>query len=315
MLDKCVRDQWAIDDLDWSVPPPEMPRDKEEAVVQAFVDMAGIELLAGALFDVQRRKTSDPTLAKIFSTFVADEKRHSAVAARLAKHYDVHHYRTYTESPALTKFRPYFLEVVENTSPEIANAYITAGELILDVALLRSIDDYVDDEMSHAAMHLINRDESRHIAVDFHMTEYYCSDEHLASIRRRPRQSPREVAAGLRSVGTMMWHAKPFLQQVFLAPMDRTDPTGKRVQEAFKRIQLVLRKPTVARTPFSKMMIGLQGLYNHPVFGKVFGRILLRLLGAEDRAARILFTPEELARTQRMSFDELAEEALQAKYS
>ncbi len=315
MLDKCVRDQWSIDDLDWSVPPPALPRDKEEAVVQAFLDMAGIELLAGALFDVQRKKTDDPTLRKIFSTFVADEKRHSAVALRLSKHYDVHHYRTYTESPALTKFRPYFLRLVENTSPEIANAYITSGELILDVALLRSLDDYVADDMSHQAMHLINRDESRHIAIDFYMTELYCSDAHLEAIRRRPRPSVREMVRMTRELGTMMWHAKPFLQQVFLAPMDRTDPSGARVQEAFKRNQLVLRKPTVARAPFSKMMIKAQELYNHPIAGRVLGPVLLRLLGAEDRAARILFTKEELARTQQMSFDELAEEALAVKYN
>ncbi|MEO8698854.1 MAG: hypothetical protein ABI867_02390, partial [Kofleriaceae bacterium] len=197
--------------------------------------------------------------------------------------------------------------------PEIANAYITSGELILDVALLRSLDDYVADDMSHRAMHLINRDESRHIAVDFHMTEFYCSDEHLAAIRSRPRPSLREMIVATRTLAKMMWHAKPFLQQVFLAPMDRTDPSGKRVHEAFKRIQLVLRKPTVARTPFSKMMIGAQSLYNHPVFGRIFGRALLRLLGADERAARILFTDADLARTQRMSFDELAEEALAIK--
>ena len=314
MLEKCVRDQWSIGDLDWSVPPPRMSRDKEEAICQAFVDMAGIELLAGALFEVQRDKTEDPTLKKIFATFVADEKRHSAVAARLARHYDVHHYREYVESPSLTKFRPHFLAVVRQTSPEIANAYITAGELILDVALLRSLDDYVADEMSHRAMHLINRDESRHIAVDFHMTEHYCSDAHLAEIAARPRMRVREAARGLGTVATMMWRAKPFLEQVFLAPMDRTDPTGRRVQEAFKRIQLVLRKPTVARTPFSKLMIALQAAYNHPVIGRVFGPLLLRALGAEERAARIQFTREELARTQRMSFDELAEEALAVKY-
>src|ERR1700712_1802251 len=100
MLDKCVRDQWSIDDLDWSLPPPQLPRAKEEAVVQYFIDMAGIEKLAGALFEVQRQKTADPTLMKIFSTFVADEKRHAAVAERLAHHYDVHRYRAYTESPS-----------------------------------------------------------------------------------------------------------------------------------------------------------------------------------------------------------------------
>lgn len=315
MLDKCVRDQWSIDDLDWSVPPPVMTRDKEEMIVQAFLDMAGIERLAGALFEVQREKTTDPTLMKIFSTFVADEKRHAAVAARLAAHYDVHHYRTYTESDALTKFRPHFLALVRNTSPEIANAYITSGELILDVALLRSLDDYVADDMSHQAMHLINRDESRHIAIDFHMTEHYCSDAHLAEIAKRPRKPIRETLRMTRVLATMMWHAKPFLEQVFLAPMDRTDPSGRRVHEAFKRIQLVLRKPTVARTPFSRFMIKMQELYNRPVIGKLIGPLLLRALGAEDRAARILFTPEELARTQQMTFDELAEDALAVKYS
>jgi hypothetical protein len=315
MLEKCVRDQWSIDDLDWSVPPPQLPRDKEEAVVQYFTDMAGIELLAGALFEVQREKTTDPTLKKIFSTFVADEKRHSAVAARLARYYDVHHYREYVESPSLTRFRPHFLELVRRTSPEIANAYITSGELILDVALLRSLDDYVADGMSRQAMHLVNRDESRHIAIDFHMTEVYSSDEYLAEVRRRPRPSARELASGLRVLVTMMWHAKPFLHEVFLAPMDRTDPSGRRIAEAFKRIQLIMRKPTVARQPFSKFMIGAQNLYNHPIAGKLFGGVLLRALGADARSARYLFTPDELAKSQRMSFEELAEEAVAAKYS
>jgi len=315
MLEKCVRDQWSIDDLDWELAPPNLPRDKEEAVVQAFLDMAGIEKLAGALFEVQRQKTTEPTLKKIFSTFVADEKRHAAVALRLSQHYDVHKYRTYVESDALTKFRPHFLRLVQDTSPEIANAYITSGELILDVALLRSLDDYVADDMSHRAMHLINRDESRHIAVDFHMTEHYCSDEYMELISKRPRPSLREMARMAKVLGTMMWFAKPFLQQVFLAPMDRTDPSGRRIHEAFKRIQLVLRKPTVARSPFSRLMIKMQELYNRPILGKLFGRVFLRVLGAEDRAARILFTQDELKKTMGMSFDELAEEALSLKYS
>ena len=312
MLDRCVRDQWSIDDLDWSLPPPRLPRDKEEAIVQYFTDMAGIELLAGALFEVQRDKTDDPTLKRIFATFVADERRHSAVAARLATHYDVHRYRTYIESPSLAKFRPHFLALVRMAPPSLANGYITAGELILDVALLRSLDDYVADEMSHRAMHLINRDESRHIAIDFHMTEVYASDAYLRA-QRRP--SAFEIATGLSSLLRMMWHAKPFLQEVFLAPMDKTDPTGRRVREAFKRIQLLVRKPTVARLPFSRAMLAMQALYNRPFVGPTLGRVLLRALGADARSARFLFTEAELARAQRMTFDELAEDALAAKYS
>jgi hypothetical protein len=303
MLDKCVRDQWSIDDLDWSLPPPQLSPEKEQAVVQYFTDMAGIELLAGALFEVQRETTTEPTLHKIFSTFIADEKRHSAVAARLAEHYNVHRYREYVESPSLTAFRPHFLNLVKNTSPEIANAYITSGELILDVALLRSLDDYVADVMSHRAMHLVNRDESRHIAIDFYMTELYASDEYLAEAAKRPRKTVREHASGARALVTMMWHAKPFLHEVFLAPMDLTDPSGRRLREAFKRVQLIMRKPTVARLPFTRFMIAMQNLYNHPIAGKIFGPVLLRALGADERSARF----------RRMTFEEMADEALAAK--
>jgi hypothetical protein len=166
--------------------------------------------------------------------------------------------------------------------------------------------------MSHRAMHLINRDESRHIAVDFHMTEVFTSDEYLAATKL---PGPLGLARGVASLATMMWHARPFLIEVFVRPMDRTDPSGRRIREAFKRIQLVMRKPSVARTPFMRFMIAAQDLYNRPVLGKVFGRVLLRALGAEERAARYQYTAEELARSQRMSFDELAEDALQAKMS
>ena len=58
--------------------------------------------------------------------------------------------REYRESPSLSAFRPHFLALVEKAPPSLANGYITAGELILDVALLRSLDDYVADDMSRA---------------------------------------------------------------------------------------------------------------------------------------------------------------------
>ena len=312
MLARCRRDQWRADDLDWGQRPPPMSADKEAAIVQAFTDMAAIELLAGALFETQRRRTDDPTLAKIFATFVADEQRHADVAARLARHYDVRRLRPYPVSPALIRFRPPFLRAVELAAPEIANGYITAGELMLDIALLRSLDDYVDDAMSHDAMRLINRDESRHIAIDFHMTEVYSSDEFLAARRRRPRPSWRDRGREARALTTMLWHAQAFLREVFLTPMDRTDPDGRRSLEAFKRIQLLARKPTVARLPFYRFMLGLQGLYTHPRIGPWLGPVLLRLIGGEGRIARELFSADELARSQAMSFDELADEVVAA---
>jgi hypothetical protein len=308
MLARCRRDQWRADDVDWSRPPPPMSADKEAAIVQAFTDMAAIELLAGALFASQRKRTTDPTLAAIFDSFVVDEQRHSDVAARLARHYDVRRLRRYAVSPALVRFRPRFLRVIDDAAPEVANGYITAGELLLDIALLRSLDDYVGDATSHAAMRLINRDESRHIAIDFHMTEVYASDEFLAEQRTRPKPAVSARIVGLRHLAIMLWHAQPFLREVFLTPMDRTDPDGRRSHEAFKRIQLLARKPSVARLPFFRFMLALQALYVNPRVGRWLGPALLRLIGGEARIARVLFTDDELARSQAMSFDALAEE-------
>src|SRR5688500_10900359 len=168
MLSMCRRDQWNVDDLDWRSTPRSLSREHEIAICQYFMDMSGIELLAGELFEKQRDMAHDPRLREIFSSFVIDERRHSDVALRLCEHYDVHHYQRYELNPHLVRFRGPFVDAVHHLPPDIANAYITSGELLLDVALLRSLDDFVDDEMSHRAMKLVNRDESRHIAIDYY---------------------------------------------------------------------------------------------------------------------------------------------------
>jgi len=314
MLDKCRRDQWRIDDLDWSVKPRPMSREDEIAIVQYFTDMAGIERLASALFAEQRRRVDDPRLKAIFETFIVDEQRHARVAERLAAFYDVHGYREYRMNENLVRFRPYFVAAVKNVSAEIANAYITSGEILLDVALLRSLDDYVDDAMSHQAMDKINRDESRHIAVDFHMVEQYCDPDFIAAEASKPAPP---LAGRLRRAWTfcaMLYTAGPFLRDVFFAPMDLTDPSGKRMMEAFKRIQLMARKKEVAARPFTRFLRTMQILFNHPIIGRVLGRVIVRIVGVDSRVLVELFDDEDERRVNRMSLQDLAEEILDLKY-
>ena len=163
--------------------------------MQLFTDMSAIERLAGRPVHEQERRVEDPTLRAIFSTFVKDEVRHAQVAQMLADFYDVHHYRVYQQSPHLARFTPAFVDAVRYLGDDVANAYITVGELILDIALLRSINDYVHDAMSDQAMRLINRDESRHIAIDYHMADYYTSAEYARELAARPSQSVEEQSA------------------------------------------------------------------------------------------------------------------------
>jgi len=315
MLDKCRREQWRIDDLDWSGAPRAMSKGDEIAIVQYFTDMAQIERLAGALFREQERKVEDETLKKIFRTFVADEERHAQAAERLAKFYDVHGYKKYETNPHLAAFFPRFIETIRYMPPDIANVYITTGELILDVALLRSINDHVNDTMSQRAMDLINRDESRHIAIDYHMVEYYSTDEYDEKLRRQAKPPLAERARAATAFAGMMWFAGPFIRDVFFRPMEVVDPSGKRMKEAFKRVQLLGAKPNLQRRPFAKVMLKLQDLYQRPLVRRVFGPVLERAVGVQGSVLIRLIDDAEAERARKMSFDELAQEALNAKFT
>lgn len=314
MLDNCHRDQWSVGDLDWSRKPRQMRREDEIAIVQLFTDMSGIERLAGALFREQERRVEDPTLKAIFASFVKDEVRHSHAAQMLADFYDVHHYQEYRPSKSLTDFAPHFVDAIRYLSDDVANAYIITGELILDIALLRSINDFVHDEMSSEAMRLINRDESRHIAIDYYMAEYYGSEayERKAQAEKR-RRSLDELVQGTRAFVSMLYYGSPFIRDVFLDPMSLVDPQGKRLREAFKRAQILGRKEVNARRPFTKFQRFLQDGVNHPITGPLIGNLFGRLAGPGKDMLTRMYDDEELARARRMTYDELAQEALGAK--
>lgn len=313
MLHKCHRDQWSVGDLDWSGTPRPMSRDDEIAIVQCLTDMAGIERLAGELFETQRLRTDDPVLREIFATFVKDELRHSHAAQMLADYYNVHHYKHYVQSSALQKFAPHFIAAVRQAPLEVANTFILGGELMLDIALLRSLNDYVDDDMMRRAMHLINRDESRHVAIDFQMVEYYASDDYLARRKRQPF-APAKLAREASVLMRMAFHSRPFFRAVFFEPMSRLDPTHKRIREAIKRLQLLRAKPNVADQPMARVLLALQKVNDTPYLGRAFATVFTRLIIIEPELYRRLTDEAEERRAAHMSYEQLAEEALAIKY-
>ncbi len=84
-------------------------------------------------------------------------------------------------------------------------------------------------------------------------------------------------------------------------------------REAFKRMQLLGAKPSVASQPFIRFQATLQTLYLHPVFHALFGRGIERVLGVDGSFIEKLYTEEEWRRASQASMDTLAEEALAAK--
>ena len=148
------------------------------------------------------------------------------------------------------------------------------------------------------------------------MVEYYASDAHKAAQRRRPTSSARQRARASWALANLIWHGAPFFKDVFFEPMKRVDPSGRRLKEAFKRIQILSLKPGVAEHPFTRFMTVLQSAYNdRPLLRIVFGRAIERIVGVSPELINRLYTEDELMRAKAMSFDELANEALGAKYA
>ena len=157
LLARCIAGQWSINDFDWSQKPPlTFSREKEQRVCYYYANMMYIERMAAALFLALSRRVYDPVLRAIYESFHGDELRHSHAAARLMDYFDVHHYRIYTPSRAMTRFIPYFTRLVESSNLAFANSLVLMGELVLDIAFLRALNDYVDDPLARAVVEKIN---------------------------------------------------------------------------------------------------------------------------------------------------------------
>jgi hypothetical protein len=267
MLEQCRRGQWSVGDFDWTAAPPPLACAQETALCQYYVDMSYIERLAGALFRSLSERLDDPPLRAIFATFVADEIRHSQAAARLADHFDVHHHRVYTPNVAMLRFIPYFVGMIDSVTPAFAMSFILAGELILDVALLRSLNAYVDDLLARAVVERINQDESRHLAMDVHMAEHFA---------RGPLAGWADAASnpwtGADFWGVLAW-APGFFADVFFRPMQLLDPSQDRMREAMRRFKRYCARDALDGNPAVEQWRAIAGFFETPL-GETLGTAL-----------------------------------------
>ncbi len=161
-------------------------------------------------------------------------------------------------------------------------------------------------------MRLINRDESRHIAIDYYMVGYYSSPEWTARKAARTKKRARDHARAAWTFVSMLRYGQPFFRDVFFQPMKHIDPSGVRMREAFKRLQLLGAKPATMNTWFGAFMRTLQDGYNDPRIGAVLGPAIGRIVGVGD-FMRVLYSQDEERRAAAMSYEELADEALGVK--
>lgn len=272
MVEKCERGQWDVNSFDWNQKPIPLSKEKEMQVCQYYTDMSYIERLAGALFLSLHERMEDPRLKKIFWFCYLDEVRHSRAAALLADYFNVHNYRFYTPNQWMLRFIPSFVRSVKTMNPAFATSFILGGELILDIALLRGLNEYVDDPLSREVVERINQDESRHIAMDFFMTEYFSRNK----AKRAEGQEKKNAMLRPEFWGVLSW-GPPFFNDVFFRPMQAVDPTNHQMKEVMKRLRRFNDREEVQNNPTVKNFRDTVAFFESPV-GSFIGGILEKTL-------------------------------------
>ena len=257
MLERCVQGQWSVEDFDWKSAPIPLSREQEIQICSYYVNMSYIERLAGALFRSLSERMEDPHLRAIFRTFVDDEVRHSHAAARLADYFDVHHYQVYTPNVAMLRFIPYFVGMIDSMSPAFATSFILGGELILDIALLRSLNAWVDDPLARAVVERINQDESRHLAMDMHMTEVFARA--TADDGAAPDPWP-----GGDYWGVLTW-GPGFFSEVFFRPMQILDPDQEKMRDVIRRLRRFYDRDVVTGNPAVEQFRSIVAFAESPI--------------------------------------------------
>ncbi len=265
MRESCQRDQWSLDDFDWSGAPVPLSREQEEQVCSYYVNMSYIERLAGALFLSLSERVEDDRLVAIFESFHTDELRHSHAAAKLADYFDRHHYRIYTPNISMLRFMPHFVNAIDSLNPAFATSFILGGELILDMALLRGLNQYIDDPLSRAVVEKINQDESRHLAMDLYMTEYF------ARIGRRDAAQDNPWF-GSDFWGVLAW-GPGFFGEVFFRPMQVLDPTQEQMRAVINRLRRFYDRASVAANPAVQEFKGIVRFLETPLGAHLGGAV------------------------------------------
>ncbi len=171
MLERIRSRQWALADFDWDAPGADRITDEQRPQLAAFMaDLVWIEQVGARGFAALSRATDDPTLAEIYRWFHAEEQRHANAELALMRRWGMLPDGGVPEPNTNIRLVIGWLDRFGDDLPlGVLGTVIPMLEVALDGALLRFLLDEVHDPLCHEVFARINNDESRHLAVDFHV--------------------------------------------------------------------------------------------------------------------------------------------------
>ncbi len=179
MLEAVSKGQWSVDDFDWDRPvegEDRLPANERKLLGKLLLFTAGIERLGADAFRAHANQVSDPRAKAIFELIALDEERHAAAEVRMAKRLGFR----WNELPWVTRLA--FREVGQDLrypSPgaqqyihENISMLILLFELALDTVLIPTIKNRLNGDPVHEEVfRLLDKDESRHLSMDYWLLE------------------------------------------------------------------------------------------------------------------------------------------------
>lgn len=179
LLEVAMKGQWSVHDFDWSTPVQDRiarSSRKKRLLGRMLLMTAGFERLGVDAFMIHAKHTDDKVAKTIFQLIALDEQRHADAEVELAKRLGV----TWGDLPFPVRlmFKRFGQDIrnagrkpISKLLHEFGASGIPVAELGLDTLLLPALKKMSDDPLLMEVFKLIDRDEARHIAMDYWLLE------------------------------------------------------------------------------------------------------------------------------------------------
>ncbi len=250
LLETSKKGQWSPGDLDWDTPlqgAERLSRRERDLLGLVLLFTAGVEKLGAHAFRVNARNSHDPVVRELFEIIAGDEDRHAEAETRLAGRLGVE----WEELPPFLRlsFRLLSRDLRRLQGKrsrifhEIVGTQIILFELGLDALWSPTIKEMLQDPFQNEVIRLIDRDEARHLAMDYWLLEQ--KGQGYQRTRLSARKILRNLPVRLQSAAIGM---AAFL--VFFWTVRDLDIKSERFDDYWNRVLAIREKaPNSGRFP------------------------------------------------------------------
>ena len=173
MLQKVQAGRWELRAIDWDAPGADRVRPEQREQLRDFMcDLVWIEHVGARGFAALADKAPDSRLRAIYRCFEREEEQHARAELALMRRWGMVRPGEIPDANINVRLVVAWLDRhADDIDFATLTCVIAMLEVALDGALVKFLLDEVHDPVCHAVFAHINRDEARHLAVDFHVME------------------------------------------------------------------------------------------------------------------------------------------------